>query len=311
MRNLPSLVLLGSSLTIAACMGNNDTTSTADTNSSDVSDSVSESAEVAASFAAESASSGITADLVPAGRRAELVVALETIAANPSSCSSGTASITPAGLQTADCASIGSDGMYPGGETLTFNSCVIANGGTLNGTASVTVTRALSAGATCGSGASEDVQHEATMTNLSYTSPSSFVLTYPSFDAVVTSTHPIGAAPTLLTLSSLTGERTVHDPAGKLILDHVFSGQGTVALATGSRTINGSFTVDHELLKVTAAITLTNLERVETCCKPISGDDDITLSAGGTALVSGEFSYGPTCGEIELNGHLIDVAECL
>jgi hypothetical protein len=305
MRTLSSFVLAGS---LAACAGHSNTTS--DTNTSDMSDTTTESADVAGSFASES-SAAITPDVVPAGERAELVTALEAIAENPSACVSGSASATAAASATADCASIGSAGSYPAGVTLSFDNCALANGGVLNGTAAVTVTRALSAGQTCGSTANEDVTHTVTMTELAYTTPSKFVLTYPSYDAMVTSTHPIAAAPTLLTLVSLSGERTIHDPAGALILDHAFSGSGTVALSAGSRTINGSFTVDHKLLKVTAAIDVTNLERVETCCKPISGSVDITLSSASSQLVSGDFSYGPACGDVDLNGDPFRVVECL
>jgi hypothetical protein len=324
MRTPNSLFLLGGSILLAACTSSN----TADVSSSEISDTTSESAEIAGSFASESPSA-ITVDQVaspsgasdlvgmpreiklPADTRAELVTALEAIAADPKACVSGTASITPAGNQTADCASIGTNGSYPGGLTLAFSNCALVNGGILNGTASVAVTRALSSGATCGPDASIDVTHDITMTNLSYTTPSKYVLSYLTFAADVTSTHAINALPSLVTLTSLSGERTVADPSGTLILDHKFSGAGTVALAPGSRTVNGMFTIDHELLKVTASIAVTNVERVETCCKPIAGSVDITLSSATSKLVSGDFSYGPACGDVDLNGKPLVVAECL
>ncbi len=321
MRTIHVLAFVGFSFAAVGCGGLGAGTSAAAANSSAVSDSANESADIVSSFAQES--SGVTAYALPykggkispnvtGAERAELVVALEAIAADPNACTTGSASITPTGDKTADCTNIGTNGSYPGGATLQFNSCALANGGKLNGTITVAVTRSLSAGAVCGPSASEDVTHEVTFTNLSYTSPSLYVLSYPTFDAVVDSTHNIDASPTLLTLTSVTGERTIKGPAGALLLDHMLSGSGSVALASGSRTVNGTFTVIHELLHFTATAVLTNVERVETCCKPISGTIAVTLTSNITDLaISGTFSYGPSCGDINLDGNLVAVAECL
>ena len=312
---------LGFGFALACSGGNAASPSAADSNASAVSDSATESSELAASFAQES--SGVTAyRAVPRGdkdtaptARAELVVALEAIAADPSLCVSGSATLTPVGNQTSSCASIGNNGSYPGGATLQLNACTLAGGGMLNGTAAITVTRALSAGATCGPTASIDVTHQVSLTNLAYTSATGDVITYPTFSATVVSTHPIGAAPTLLTLTSLSGERTIHGPAGLLLQDHQLSGSGTVALSASpiTRTINATITVVHELLHFTAQVVITNLVRVETCCKPVGGTVEITLTSNtsGASIGPGTFTYGPSCGQVDLDGELLGVAECL
>jgi hypothetical protein len=293
----------------------------AESDQSTLSTTATESAELVASFGQESSGSiaasyglgtqSLSTDAVPpAGVRPELVVALELIAANPKLCSSGTASLTIAPNKTADCADIGKSGSYPGGATMTFAACVLPNGGKLDGSLAVEVTRALASGQTCGPKAQIDVTHQVTMASLSYTSPSDYVLTYSNLSAMVTSTHEIGALPTMVS-GSLSGDRKIEDPSGKLILDQSFSGSSTVGFAASMRTINGTFTVVHHLAKYTGSVTLNGIERVETCCRPIAGDATITITPVGGIATQATLSYGPSCGAVALDGKPLTVAECL
>jgi hypothetical protein len=251
------------------------------------------------------------------GARPELVVALAVIALDPSACGSGSATLTLAGDKTANCSAIGNQGSYAGGFSLSFSACTLPNGGKLDGSLTVDITRALSAGQTCGAQALVDVEHDVTIGSLSYTSSSGYVLTYANTSSTVKSTHAIGARPTKID-ATLVGDRTIHDPTGKLILDQSFDGNGSVVLkdsnGVAARTLDGTFTVVHHLAKYTATVVASGVERVETCCKPIAGTVTITLVAGTTGSgpsTTATLTYGPACGAIAYDGQPLTIAECL
>jgi hypothetical protein len=310
-------------LLVAGLMAGCGNSQTVGSDSAALSDTSAESADVVTSFGEDSGGStqafggaSVTLASGPTGARAELAVALRAIAANPQLCVKGSATLTAAADKTAACAFIGNNGSYAGGGTLTFNGCVLDNGGKLDGTVTVDITRALSSGQSCSASASVDVTHEVSFTSLSYTSPSNYELTYSNVTGTVTSTHALNAPPTVLN-GTLIGDRQIHDPSGTLILYQSFNGNAKVTLTAATtstpamRTIDGSMTVVHHLAKYTATVTMNGVTRVATCCKPIAGTVSVAIAGFNGGARSDVILYGPSCGAVTVDGHALPIAECL
>jgi hypothetical protein len=205
--------------------------------------------------------------------------------------------------KTADCANIGLNGQYRGGATITFNQCKLPWGGSLDGTVDVNVEKQLSPGATCGAGAMIDVDRELTINQLTWVRPSGVRVEYSNIAASAKATRPIATIPTDISLN-VSGERQVYDAQNKLILDHLLNSSATVASALGAQpslTLDGTATLVHKLANYTATLTAVAVERVPGCCAPVSGQ--IKVERTGTVNNSRTWDFGPSCGDITVDGH--------
>jgi hypothetical protein len=216
--------------------------------------------------------------------------------------------------KTASCSAIGQNGQYRGGAMVTFNNCVLPWGGRLDGTIAIDVSKYLASGQTCGPQAQIYVTHTVTITDLVHVRPTGVRIEYPSLTGTGMSSHAIGVPPASLQLS-LTGERKRFQPSGLLVMDHQFQATATVSFTAATATapfsvaISEMATIQHLLAHFNAAITVNNVVRVPTCCRPISGD--IAVVRSGSVNDSHDVSFGPACGQVTLDGSQLNLPECL
>ena len=81
------------------------------------------------------------------------------------------------------------------------------------------------------------------------------------------------------------------------------------------RILNGSGTVDHELAKVTAAVSASNLTLAAGCCHPVNGSLNITLTRNSDNSIIGTYdlsyvSNSQCTGVALLNGKQITLNPC-
>lgn len=115
-------------------------------------------------------------------------------------------------------------------------------------------------------------------------------------------------------------ERIALSPTGRMVMHHLislnFTYSDTVSNATViQRIINGTGSIDHELAKVTASATITNLTFVEDCCHPVDGSITITLTRDSDSSVIGTYDLvyasNNQCSDVAvLNGKQISLNPC-
>jgi hypothetical protein len=307
-------VVLGAALFASGCGADSNSGSTAGSED-DLAVTTTDSADVA-SAALEINDDDMTPLASPSfgylrAGRPEIGVALRALAAGVSLCGNQV-TVTPV-TKTADCSAIGNAGQYRGGATIVFAGCLLPWGGQLDGQVVVDVTRQLAAGETCTTDALIEVTHAVTIANLVHVRPSGVRVEYPSATAHAQATHRIGQPPATRTLE-LAGERQVFGPGGRALLDHVYQGSATVALTAATSTsppslrIDASANIEHRLAHFTAAITVTGVVRVPTCCRPTEGQ--IALVRSGSIDDSHTLAFGPACGDVSLDGTALQLAEC-
>jgi hypothetical protein len=119
---------------------------------------------------------------------------------------------------------------------------------------------------------------------------------------------------------SINEERIAATSVGRVVMHHLialnFTYGDTISGSTVTqRIINGSGTVDHELAKVTASATITNLTLAQGCCHPVDGTISILLTRNSDGSIIGTYdlSYvsNSSCSDVALlNGKQITLNPC-
>ena len=302
-------MVAGGDGTVAAASVSNDTAAVADTTT--------ESADLTASLGQDNMTmgaggfGGISMD--EGADHVEIVGSLLTAMISPKSCVSGTATITMAPAKTSTCTNIGT---YPGGATIAFSTCVLHNGATIDGSIVLDDERDLASGQTCSATAVIDATRTVTIASLTYTSKDKSVLAYTGVSASVVSEHALMMRPTMVT-SKTTGERKITDSKMTVVLDHQFDSDMTVTLAAktataaASETMNGTSTVKNLVAMTSSQVDLMAVEKVRDCCQPIAGTITVTKTPATGAATTDTTTFGPKCGDVNVNGKAISIPECL
>jgi hypothetical protein len=201
------------------------------------------------------------------------------------------------------------------GVTITFNNCQTPGGGLITGTVDVSSTSTATS-TVCTGTTSITTSHTTTITNLTYVGPNGFKAVIPQQTDTGTNTYAFGTTPPTITLMT-TGRLQTYGPDGTLLSDTNFSGTPTISFG-GSQsgyTIDGTFnTSDNRLNSVGSQYTLTSITRVGTCCRPVAGTVQVSTGDGDgdNDDLSSTYTFGPTCGDITLDGTILtSVPGCL
>jgi hypothetical protein len=198
------------------------------------------------------------------------------------------------------------------GVTIVFNGCQTPGGATLNGMIDVTSTKTASS-ATCQAATSITLSHTTTVTNLSYTNSSGGRLIIPSQTGSGMTTYTFNETPASVALS-FKGELQLY-PDGSTTINSDQNYMGNLTFTFGgssaSYTVNGGLTVtDNITAGVGATLTLTGLERVTTCCRPVGGTINI-VQTSSTGPGNHLLTFGPSCGEAMIDGTTATLPTCL
>jgi len=194
------------------------------------------------------------------------------------------------------------------GATITFNNCNAA-GGTINGSIDITGT-ATASDQSCGASTSVNLSHTSTFTNLTLTGADGRKLVIPNQTNTGMTSFTYGQDPTTTTINT-NGELQLFDSAGSMQSDLTYMGDNTFTFAgTTSYSISGTTTVSEKNGSATATITRQNLTRSGGCCRPTSGSMMVDRT-GGTAPGQADWSFGPSCGQVERNGTTATMPSCL
>jgi hypothetical protein len=194
------------------------------------------------------------------------------------------------------------------GATLTFNNCN-ASGGTINGSIDITGT-ATASDQSCSTTTSITVSHTSTITNLSFTTADGRKLVIPNQTNTGMTAFTFGQNPTMTTIST-NGELQLFDSAGAMKSDLTYMGDNTFTFSgTQSYSVSGTSTVSEKNGNATATITRQNLTRSGGCCRPTSGTMTVNRT-GGILPGQSDWSFGPSCGQVERNGTTATMPACL
>jgi hypothetical protein len=194
------------------------------------------------------------------------------------------------------------------GVTIQFNNCNAA-GGTINGTIDVQSQRSASE-QTCGATTIINLGHTSTFTNLSFTGADGAKIVIPNQTNTGNTNYTFGQNPTMTTIMS-NGELQIFNNGGTMLSDHTFMGDNTFTFSgTQSYSVSGTTTIQEKNGGATATLTRTGLTRSAGCCRPTSGSMTINRM-GGLFPGQADWSFGPSCGQVERNGASTTMPSCL
>ena len=198
------------------------------------------------------------------------------------------------------------------GETIPVNTsirlddCELSGGGKLDGSLSILASQTLS-DMNCDAGTAIDVSYTSTTTDLVYTAPSGARIELPQVTRTGSYTRLLDAPPSVLTLNSQ-GRIERYDAKGSAQSRTTFSGLQTLTLlgANGGFRVDGTLSLQDEIGARSSSATGVGLTRAEGCCYPTGGSLDISHSSGDDQ----RWSFGPSCGDVSVNGHKVTPGEC-
>jgi hypothetical protein len=197
------------------------------------------------------------------------------------------------------------------GVTLVFSGCQTPGGGTISGTVDVTTTRTAST-AVCDATTSVTLTHTTTITNLDYTGISGGRLFVPSQTDTGTNVYTFGQTPSHVSVSS-TGQLQIFARDGSQTSDHTFTGTATFSFG-GSETgytVDGNVAItDNRTAGQATAATVTGLERIVSCCRPVGGSV-ILVQTSGPSPGTRVWAFGPSCGDLTVDGQDASLPLCI
>jgi hypothetical protein len=254
---------------------------------------------------------GATSANTGAPRFASAADLIRALARGDTTICPGQVTVTPKTGPSACTAGVSAGAQVRAGVTIVFNGCQIPDAGTVSGTVDVASTRTASP-PECGAGATITLSHTTTITNLVYTAPGGSRVAIPSQTDTGTNTFTFGQTPPTVKISS-TGQLQIYGPDGTLTSDKNHQGERTFSFAgsTTSYNVDGTVNVtDNQLSGVSAAMTLTGLTRVSTCCRPTGGTLQI-VRTGGTFPGTHTWTFSPTCGSAMVDGKSVTLPDCI
>jgi hypothetical protein len=196
------------------------------------------------------------------------------------------------------------------GVNITFNGCVLSGGGTVDGTATVQLTRSAS-DTNCNSSTTITLGYTSTLTNLSYTGTGGAKIVIPNEMATGTLNFPTGQSPATVGLTT-SAEVQRFANGGAMTSDRTYTGMYTfssISLADQSYTVGGMLNVTDKA-GGTATMTGTNIARETSCCRPTGGTLAVSRT-GGSHSGSHSWTFTSTCGSAMLDGKNVTLPACL
>lgn len=199
---------------------------------------------------------------------------------------------------------------YRSGATIVFNGCQLPDGGRVDGTIDIQGTQTAS-DAACTPGATIiTTSHTATISGLTYTSPSGARLVIPNQVDMGTTTYPLGSTPNTTNITSM-GQTQTYAAGGGMISSRTFNGSRsfTYSPSTRSYAVDGTIT-SQDPQGDTTVLTGVGITRVPDCCRPVGGTLTVNRT-GGTFPGMNTWTFGPTCGAATFNGQTASLPACL
>ena len=197
------------------------------------------------------------------------------------------------------------------GVTIVFTACQTPGGATIDGMIDTAATRTASTTA-CDSTTSIMLAHTATITNLTYTDAAGNKLIIPSMTETGMTTYTFGQTPPTVALN-FTGELQTFASGGAMTADHNFTGTSTFSFggsATGYTVDGGLTVVDNLMAGAGSTVTVTGLQRVTTCCRPVGGTVGI-VQTSGSGPGSHTWTFSSTCGDATIDGTSTTLPACI
>jgi hypothetical protein len=200
--------------------------------------------------------------------------------------------------------------MIRGGVEISFWDCSLPDGGTLNGDVEVETTRE-TADESCSSSTMVTITHTATVTNLSYSSPSGRRLVIPNQTATGSNTYVISQPPEVAT-AMLDGRMQLFGVDGALVTDRSYTGYVAVTPARDrlSYVIDATLTLSDADSSGTTDLTAMGLTRTSDCCHPTGGTLSATRS-GERAFNLHVWSFNSSCSGASFDDRAITQGACL
>jgi hypothetical protein len=194
----------------------------------------------------------------------------------------------------------------PVSTSVQLNGCALSGGGKLDGAYKIVVTQTAS-DKNCNAGTSIAASYTSTTTNLVYTAPSGARVELPEVTRTGSFTRTLDAPPSVFTVSS-NGRLERYDETGAALSKTTFSGSQTLTLSgvTGGFQVDGELALEDTVGARSASVTAAGLSRAEGCCYPTNGSVAIVHSGGDDV----NWSFGPSCGDVTVNGHKVKTDEC-
>ena len=194
----------------------------------------------------------------------------------------------------------------PVSTSILLNGCELSGGGKLDGAVQITATQTPS-DMNCDAGTSIAVSYTSTTTNLVYTAPSGARVALPEVTRTGSFTRELDAPPAQLTIHSQ-GRIERYDAQGAAVSNTTFSGDQTLTMSgtTGGFQVDGALILEDSLADRSATVTSTDLSRAEGCCYPTSGSLVVVHGDGSET----NWSFGPNCGDITVDGRDVETDEC-
>ena len=162
----------------------------------------------------------------------------------------------------------------------------------------------------CGATTSVNLNTSSTFTNLTLTAADGRKLVIPNQTNTGMTSFTYGQNPTTSTINT-NGEIQLFDSAGAMQSDLTFMGDNTFTFSgTTSYSVSGTTTVSEKNGNATATVSRQNLTRSGGCCRPTSGSISVDRT-GGIAPGQANWSFGPSCGQVERNGTTATMPACL
>jgi hypothetical protein len=197
------------------------------------------------------------------------------------------------------------------GVTIVFNSCLLPDGGTVSGTVDLQSNQSASV-QTCDASTILTLGTNSTITNLSYTGVSGAKLVIPSQTDTSTAMYNFGSSPASITINS-NGQLQTFTAAGVKVSDHSYTSTRTYSFAgsTNSYTISGTVNITDNLVSgSTAVLTLTNVTRTHSCCRP-TGGTLVIARTGGLFPGTHTWVFTATCGTVTRDGVSAALPACI
>src|SRR6185295_17124833 len=178
--------------------------------------------------------------------------------------------------------------------------------GKLDGSLKVDASQTLS-DTNCDTGTSIDVSYTSTTTNLVYTAPNGSRIELPLLTRKGSYTRRLGSPPSTLTVSS-EGRIERYDEKVEALAKTRFTGAQMLTLlpANAGFRVDGTLMLEDSVSERSSVGNSASLTRTEGCCYPTAGSIDVARSDGDDE----NWSFGPNCGDISVNGHHVTPKEC-
>jgi hypothetical protein len=202
------------------------------------------------------------------------------------------------------CLKEGGVGEVRSGATISFNGCMLSNGGRIDGTVDITGAPTIS-DQNCDANTVVNVNYTSRYTNLTYTAPDGSRVVVPDATNVGSFTRKGNAGPGGLSVT-VSGNLLRYDASNALLSNHGVSGSRNFRFTDGGYVTNGTVAVQDALGGSQATLTGVELTRSRDCCRPISGN----VVVAGRERATDTWSFGPNCGDASLNGSSASLPAC-